>query len=147
ARGQTFMGPVQRLISLWLPICAALLLAACGGSSTPHPLTPAPLSSNDVNLVFVVSEDIDYQEPGDINPNTANLTNRGLRRALMMGTFLQQQVLGGNNVNSIYALEPLTHLQTANGYPDMVSLETIQQFAMLNQTTQQPQGDAPVTAN
>jgi hypothetical protein len=141
------MGPVQKLISLWLAIVASLLLAACGGSSTPAPPLPAPLSSSEVNLIFVVSEDMAYQEPGDMNLNTGNLTNRGLQRALMMGTFLQQQVLGGKNVNSIYALEPMTHLQTANAYPDMVGLETIQQFAMLNQTTQQPPGDPPVTPN
>jgi len=52
-----------------------------------------------------------------------------------MGRFLQQQVLGGNNVTAIYALKPMTHLQTENNYPDMVALETIQQFAILNQVT------------
>jgi hypothetical protein len=52
-----------------------------------------------------------------------------------MATFLNQQVLGGKNVTGIYALEPMTHLQAANNYPDMVGLETIQQFAMLNQIT------------
>jgi hypothetical protein len=126
---------------------ALLPLAGCGDSSRSDPPAPASLSTIDVNLIFVVSEDIAYQDPGDVNPNTSNLTNRGLQRALMMGTFLQQQVLGGNNVTGIYALEPMTHLQTANAYPDMVALETIQQIAMLNQTTQQAQGDAPVTAN
>lgn len=137
------MGPLQQFTLLSL-ICALSWLAGCGNSSPVDP--PAPLNAADVNLIFVVSEDIAYQDPGDVNPTTANLTNRGLQRALMMATFLQQQVLGGENVTRIYALEPTTHPQTANGYPDMVALETIQQFAMLNQTTQQPQGDAPVTA-
>jgi hypothetical protein len=50
-----------------------------------------------------------------------------------MAPFLQQAVLGMNNVTGIYALEPMTHLQTTGNYPDMVALETIQQFAMLNQ--------------
>ncbi len=139
------MGPVQRLALISSTTIVLLLLAGCGGNSAPDP--PAPLSASDVNLIFVVSEDIAYQDPGDVNPNTANLTNRGLQRTLLMGTFLQQQVLGGENVTGIYALEPLTHLQTANAYPDMVGLETIQQFAMLNQTTQQPLGDAAVTAS
>jgi hypothetical protein len=64
-----------------------------------------------------------------------------------MATFLQQQVLGTNNVTGIYALEPMTHLQTASNYPDMVALETIQQFAMLNQITlsSDPQGGTPYT--
>jgi hypothetical protein len=52
-----------------------------------------------------------------------------------MAPFLQEAVLGMNNVTGIYALEPMTHLQTTGNYPDMVALETIQQFAMLNQIT------------
>ena len=139
------MGPVQRLTLLPLTLFALLLLAGCGGSSTPDP--PGPLSASNVNLIFVASEDIAYQEAGDVNLTTANLTNRGLRRALLMGTFLQQQVLGGGSVSGIYALEPTTHPQTANAYPDMVGLETIQQFAMLNLTTQLPQGYPAITAN
>ena len=112
---------------------ALTLLAACGSSQAPAP--PAPLSTNNLNLIFVVSPDLAYQAPGDINPRTANLTNQGLQRSLLMATFLNQQVLGGKNVTGIYALEPMTHLQAANNYPDMVGLETIQQFAMLNQIT------------
>ena len=97
----------------------------------------APLSSDNINLIFVVSEDLAYQDQafGDVNPSTANLTNKGLQRSLLMAPFLQQVVLGMNNVTGIYALEPMTHLQTTSTgtYPDMVPLETIQQFALLNQ--------------
>ena len=82
-----------------------------------------------------------------MNRQTANLTNRGLQRSLMMGSFLKQNVLGGQNVNGIFALEPMTHLQTAQQYPDMVPLETMQQFAMLNQITLFHQNDTPVPAN
>ena len=64
-----------------------------------------------------------------------------------MGSFLKQSVLGGNNVTGIYALEPMTHLQTANNYPDLVPLETIQQFAMLNQVSVPYQGSPGPTAN
>src|SRR5664280_2883618 len=130
--------------------CVALLvavsMAGCGGSATAPP-TPAPLSAGNLNLIFVVSEDLAYQASGDVNPKTANLTNQGLQRSLLMATFLQQQVLGTQNVTGIYALEPMTHLQTANNYPDMAALETIQQFAMLNQTSASYQGSGPVTAN
>jgi len=116
-----------------------MLFAGCGGSSyTPQssePATPAPLSSGGLNLIFVASEDLAYQASGDINLSTANLTSQGLQRSLLMATFLQQKVLGMRNVTQIYALEPMTHLQTANDYPDMVGLETVQQFAMLNQVT------------
>ncbi len=141
------MGPLPRLTLLLITIVVLQLLAGCGSSSPVEPPAPAPLNASDVNLIFVVSEDIAYQELGDINPGTANLTNRGLRRVLAMGTFLQQQLLGGQNVTSIYALEPLTHPQTTNAYPDMVALETVQQFAMLNQTTQTPQAFPAVSAN
>jgi hypothetical protein len=125
-------------LSLFLTFALALL-AGCGGSSfnppSPEPPTSAPLSSSNLNLIFVASEDLAYQASGDMNPSTANLTSRGLQRTLKMATFLQQKVLGWQNVTEIYALEPMTHLQTANNYPDMVALETIQQFAMLNQVT------------
>jgi hypothetical protein len=114
---------------LMLPLVLAYL-AGCGESSR-RPL--GPLSAANLNLIFVVSEDVAFQASGDINPETANLRNRGLQRTLLMGRFLQQQVLGGKNATAIYALEPMTHLQTENNYPDMVALETIQQFAMLNQ--------------
>ncbi len=128
-------GTVARLLFL---VLALTLLAGCGSSFSPNssaPPTPAPLSAGNLNLIFVVSEDLAYQASGDVNPTTANLTNQGLQRSLSMATFLQQQVLGTQNVTGIYALEPMTHLQTANHYPDMVGLETIQQFALLNQIT------------
>jgi hypothetical protein len=120
---------VARSLRVFL-ILAATLIAGCGGSDTP---TPGPLSVTNLNVIFVVSEDLAYHAPGDVNAKTANLTDQGLQRTLLMGSFLQQNVLGGHNVTSIYALEPMTHLQTANDYPDMVALETIQEFAMLNQ--------------
>ena len=100
-------------------------------------VNPTALSANNINLIFVVSEDVAYQASGDVNPLTANLTSQGLQRSLLMAPFLQQNVLGGENVTGIYALEPMTHLQTTTTgyYPDMVALETIQQFALLNHIT------------
>ena len=72
---------------------------------------------------------------GDINPSTANLSNQGLQRSLLMATYLKQQLLGGINVTEIHTLAPTTHLQTANNYPDMAAIGFIQQFALLNRTT------------
>ena len=83
----------------------------------------------------MVSPDLAYQTPGDINPDTANLTNQGLQRSLLMATYLKTHLLGTNNVTGIYALAPMTHLQTANNYPDMAAIGFIQQFALLNQIT------------
>jgi hypothetical protein len=131
--------------SLFLAL-ALTLLAGCG-SSQPAPPAPASLSANNLNLIFVVSEDLAYQASGDISPSTANLTNQGLQRSLLMATFLHQQVLETQNVTGIYALEPMTHLQTANNYPDMAALETIQQFAMLNRITLSDAGQTPYTGN
>ncbi len=134
-------------------VLALTLLAGCGGSSGTNataPPNPAPLSAGNLNLIFVVSEDLAYNASGDINPGTANLTNQGLQRSLLMATFLQQHVLGKRNVTDIYALEPMTHLQTANNYPDMAALETIQQFALLNQIalpTEPSPINAPYTGN
>jgi hypothetical protein len=128
----------KRTVAIALLLISVLTLANCGGNSAPQPpepSNPAPLSSSNLNLIFVASEDLAYQASGDINPSTANLTSQGLQRSLQTATFLQQKVLGMQNVTQVYALEPMTHLQTANNYPDMVGLETIQQFAMLNQVT------------
>jgi len=54
-----------------------VLLAGCGSSAfSPHSAEPAnlaPLSSSNVNLIFVVSEDLAYNAEGDMNPTTANL--------------------------------------------------------------------------
>lgn len=133
-------------VRLLPPVLALAVLAGCGGSPT-NPPSPAPLSADNLNLVFVVSEDLSYQASGDMNAQTANLTSRGFQRALKMGSFLQQNVLGGQNVNGIFALQPMTHLQTAQQYPDMVPLETIQQFAMLNQITLFHPNDTPVPAS
>ena len=120
-------------LSLFLALAVALL-AGCGGDSTSN---PAPLSADNVNLIFVISPDLAYQAIGDVDPDTANLTNQGLQRSLLTATFLRQQVLGANNVTAIHTLEPMTHLQTANEYPDMAGIGYVQQFALLNQFTEQ----------
>ena len=136
-----------------LPTTILLLVCcACGGISigdNPKPSDPPPLRAANINLIFVVSEDLAYNADGDIDTTTANLTNQGLQRSLLMASFLKRNVLGGNNVTGIYALEPMTHLQTAHNYPDMVALETIQQFAQLNQivVATDPVGPARYTAN
>ncbi len=126
--------PSTIALRLILPLLVVLTLAGCG-SSNPTPLTPGPLDASKINLIFVVSDDLQYQAAGDINPYSTNFTNQGLQRSLQMGTYLKQQVLGSQNVSAIYALAPMTHLQTANQYPDMVGIETVQQFALLNQIT------------
>jgi hypothetical protein len=54
-----------------------------------------------------------------------------------MATYLKKHVLGTKNVNGIYVITPMTHLQTANNYPDMAAIGFIQQFALLNQITVQ----------
>ena len=140
--------PVACLSSA-LPIVALALaeLAGCGYTTTVSSSTPAALSADNLNLIFIVSEDLAYHASGDINPSTANLTDQGLQRSLEMGTFLEQRVLGGKNVSAIYALEPMTHLETANHYPDLVPLVTIEQFAMLNQIGLSDGKNPPTVAN
>lgn len=123
---------------------ALALLAGCGGSSGSSSIPP--LSSENTNLVFVVSPDLAYQTAGDVNSDTANLSSQGLQRSLMLASYLKQQVLGGGNVAGIYALAPMTHLQTTNQYPDMVAIGFIQEFALLNQITL-PTAAGPYTAN
>ncbi len=116
-----------------LPALALVLLAGCGGDSNPKSV--ALLSADNINLIFVVTPDLANDPLGDINPDTANLSNKGLQRSLLMATYLKQQLLGTNNVTAIYTLEPMTHPQTANKYPDMAPIGFIQQFALLNRKT------------
>jgi hypothetical protein len=116
-------------------LALTLLLAGCGGSSGSNATTSGPLSARNLNLIFVVSEDKAFQASGDVNPATANLTDQGLQRSLLMATFLRRRVLGDKNVTGVYALEAMTHLQPPGGFPDMAAAVTIQQFALLNQIT------------
>jgi hypothetical protein len=118
---------VARMLFLVLTLT---LLAGCGGGSNS-----SPLSADNINLIFVVTPDLANDPLGDINTNTGNLSNQGLQRSLLMATYLKQQLLGSNNVTRIYALAPMTHLQTANNYPDMAAIGFIQQFALLNRQT------------
>jgi hypothetical protein len=48
---------------------------ACGPASGPG--ANAPLSADNLNLIFVVSPDLACHAPGDVNPDTANLTPQG----------------------------------------------------------------------
>ena len=53
------------------------LVIGCGGASNPIapvPAQPAPLASSNMNLIFVVSDDLLYQGDGDVSADTANLT-------------------------------------------------------------------------
>ncbi|HEY5253671.1 MAG TPA: hypothetical protein VIJ53_03395, partial [Acidobacteriaceae bacterium] len=73
-----------------LLIVSVIILAGCGSSSFHPPVVnPAALSGSNVNLIFVVSEDLAYQAPGDVSPTTGNLTSQGLARSLSMATFLK----------------------------------------------------------
>src|ERR1035438_4309273 len=60
---------VVRLLFL---VFALTLLAGCGGSNAPP--TPASLNAANLNLIFVVSEDLAYQAPGDGKPHQPRLT-------------------------------------------------------------------------
>src|SRR5271156_5012710 len=88
-------------VLLFFTLLMIALLAGCGGSAQPDPPTPptpapGPLSASNLNLIFVVSEDLAHATPGDMNFRTANLTSRGLQRSLLLASFLKTSVLGGN---------------------------------------------------
>ena len=117
------------LLLLAASIALSIAVAGCGDGDT----SPSPqLSSANINLIFVVSQDLAHND-GDINLDTANLNTRGLQRVVSLATYLHSTLLNQASVNGIYVLEPATHLQTANNYPDLVPLETVEQFAVLNQ--------------
>jgi hypothetical protein len=120
---------------VFILVFALTLLAGCASSSGFH--QNSALSADNIKLIFVVSPDLAYQTSGDVNSDTANLSNQGLQRSLLMATYLKTHLLGTNNVTGIYTLAPMTHLQTANNYPDMAAIGFIQQFALLNQITVQ----------
>ncbi len=80
---------VDTIKSLFLPIVICALFTGCSSSQSPAP-NPSPLLASDINLIFVVSEDLDHSGQGDVNPITATLTDQGLQRSLAMATFLQK---------------------------------------------------------
>ena len=89
------MKKISIVWSLFL-ILVLTLLAGCASSSGSN--TNAALSAGNINLIFVVSPDLAYQTPGDVNPDKANLSNQGLQRSLLMATYLKTHLLGTNNV-------------------------------------------------
>lgn len=115
-------------------IGAVVLLALYHFMAPGPPGPPQQRQSGQIYLIFVVSEDLAYQSSGDVNPETANLTSQGLERSLLTGTYLHS-LAGSTNVNGIYVLTPMTHLQTANNFPDIVAAETVEQFALLTNVT------------
>src|SRR5574340_1073726 len=80
-------------VALLLWGLALTAFAGCGGGSDPSG-APAPLDAGNLNLIFVVSPDLAYHGEGDIDLDTANLTNQGLQRSLLLATYLKGQVLG-----------------------------------------------------
>ena len=123
------------VLALIYPLAVSVGLIGCRSLNSTQSSAPSALDENNINLIFVSSPDLDYHAPGDIQPDKANLTPQGLNRSLLMATYLKQQVLGAKNVTQIIALAPMTHLQTANAYPDMTAIGYIQPFALLNQET------------
>jgi len=128
---------------------ALTFLAGCANTHRLAGPDSSALNAENINLVFVVSPDLENNGSGDVDPTTANLTSQGLQRSLRMASFLRKNVLGDHDATGIYALEPMTHLQTADLFPDMGALEAIQQFAMLNADTLQfnPVGSSVYTAH
>ena len=121
---------MQSKNKIWAVVIGAAVLFALYHFSGPQ----QQQQSGQINLIFVVSDDLAYQSPGDVNPYTANLTSQGLERSLLMGTYLHQLV-GATSVNGIYVLAPMSHLQTASSFPDMAAAEAVQQFALLTPIT------------
>ena len=122
---------MQRQNKVWAVVIGAAVLFALYHFVGPQ---QQQQSGAQINLIFVVSEDLAYQSSGDVNPYTANLTSQGLERSLLTATYLHQ-LAGATGVNGIYVLTPMTHLQTASSYPDMAAAETVEQFAALTQVT------------
>jgi hypothetical protein len=112
------------LVYLFVFLGLVVIFVGCSGSN--NDIIPS------TNLVFVITQDLTYNA-GDVNPETANLSNQGLQRALMLGKYIKTNILNSANPNGIYALQPCTHLQTVNNYPNMVPLIVMEQFALLNQ--------------
>ena len=92
--GQGVMKRAYEFNKSWLVLLMGMLICSfsgCGGGSSGDsaPPTVAPLSARNINLIFVVSPDLAYHAPGDVAPSTANLTDQGLQRSLLMPTYLK----------------------------------------------------------
>ena len=67
------------ILALFLVFVLAML-SGCAGNSSSN--TTAALEAKNINLIFVASPDLAYQAPGDIQPDTANITSQGLTAPL-----------------------------------------------------------------
>jgi hypothetical protein len=73
---------MQTQNKVWAVVVGAVVLFALY-----HFLGPQQQQqSAQINLIFVVSDDLPYQSSGDVNPYTANLTSQGLERSLLTAT-------------------------------------------------------------
>lgn len=91
------------------------------------------LNSDKINFIFVTSPDLKFHDTDDIQKINTNLTVQGLNRSFKIASFIKDEILAQQNITKIFTIQPLSHIQ--NGYPDMTSLEFIEQFAMLNEST------------
>ena len=101
-------GIVVRLLFL---VLALMLLAGCGGSSAPP--TPAPLGAGNLNLIFVVSEDLAYQASGDVNPQHGEPHQSGLTAVAPHGHVPATE--GDGDAECDWHLRARTHDPFANG--------------------------------
>lgn len=90
---------IFRLRNYWLVFAFKILLSiavsGCGSTSSSGAFSTATSSSLDgiaTNLVFVVTPDLSNNN-GDINTDTANLTNQGLQRAIKLAGWLRNFLL------------------------------------------------------
>jgi hypothetical protein len=78
------------LALVFLPLAGCVTSITHNAPPPPASPTPTPLAAGNINLIFVVSDDLEYQADGDVDPVTANLTAQGLQRTLLLAPYLQQ---------------------------------------------------------
>lgn len=109
-------------VNFFILFLSSMLFGCGNGSNSSVTANPSPvISESDINMFFIQS-----LEP---NSATGSLSIKGLNHSLLLGQMLTQ-IIGNGKVTNIYAEMPETQL--INGYPNMMALQSIENYAVLN---------------
>lgn len=108
------------LVVFMFGIAVNTVVSCNSGSSTTGASSIPELNQNALNFIFVQSF--------ESNPNYNNLSVKGFNHSLLFGQLLTQMT--AYNLSGVFSLAPYSNI--VNGYPDMRTIQSIENYALLN---------------